>query len=301
MNYGAFNNGTNSEATTKAIRDAVAELLAQKTRKGVLYFPPGRYLVNSQIDIKFKTSLTRAISIQGEGPGISVVTFEASADNGFNISYIPSGGYEGNKGAIILKDLTIETLNAGAGDAIHLEASNTAPSPHKLIENVTITGSSTSNYWNNGIRLTNCTFTNIRGVQFQGKSNSADWEGVAVLMEGMENPVDNFITNLRVRNADKAVEITGHCEGVSIDQSIFLAINKGIHWHTDTDGHEPWLGINNCHISASEACVLAEQLMQCQINNNLFYCQAKTDVDWAGIWFSSLSPTDFDFLQIQNS
>ena len=301
MNYGASNTGADSETTTKAINDAVADLQLQTGNKGVIYFPPGRYLINDQIDIDLSDT-REGITIKGDGPGVTVLAFESSASNGFHITFPPAGGYDGNTGSIIIKDFSIETMNAGVGDAIHLVSSGTtSPAPHKLIENVTITGSSTSNYWKNGIRLTNCTFTNIRGVQFQGKSNSADWEGVAVLMEGMENPVDNFITNLRVWNADKAVEITGHCEGVTIDQSIFLAINKGIHWHTDTDGHEPWLGINNCHISASEACVFAEQLMQCQINNNLFYCQAKTDVDWAGIWFSSLSPTDYDFLQITHN
>ena len=301
MDYGAMNNGTNSAVTTIAINNAVTDLLENATFKGVLYFPPGKYLISTKIDITLPNAFS-GITVRGDGPGISVLTFEASATGGLDVSFTAGGGYENQKGSVIIKDLTVETMGVANGSGIYLHSTNTSsPAPHKIIENITLTGLETTNYWTYGIRLTDITFANINGVQYQGKSDDANWEGIAVLIEGENNPVDNFINNLRVWNSDKAVEITGTNEGVTITQSIFLAINKGVHWHTNTGGHEPWLGINNCHISASEECVMAEQLMQCQINNNLFYCQAKAGVNWAGIWFSSDAAVDYDYLQISHN
>jgi hypothetical protein len=301
LDFGALNDGTNAGATTNAINSAISQLLLQAEPKGVLYFPPGKYLVNAMIEVLLSNPF-QGISIIGDGPGISVIVFEASATGGFDISFPAGGGYDNGKGSVEIKGLSLETRGTSSGAAIHFTSLGTSsPAPSKNIENVSLSGNSPSSYWPIGIKLSDCTFANITDVKFQGKADGTSRESTAVLLEGDNNPVDTFINKLRVWNADIGVEVTGTNEGVTVSQSVFLSVNKGIFWHTDTGSHEPWFAINNCHISASEECILAHQLMQSQINNNLFYCLAKNGINWTGIYFSSDIQVPYGFHEVSHN
>lgn len=300
IDYGASNDGTNETQTTAAVNSAIQDYLALGAEaKGVIYFPPGKYKLSQTISVSL-TDNRQGITIRGEGSGISVLEFTSGAGTGIHITFGGGTGYEGNKGNIVVKDLTVETDGAGAAYGIHYEctAGTTSPGPHKIIENVTLSGTTASNYWQNGIRLTNSSFTNISGVQYQGNATGA-WAGVGIYIGGTNDPVDIFITTFRAWNLDKGIEITGNTEGITIDKSIILSVNKGIHWHTTSK--EPWLSINNCHISAKVDCIKAENAMQCQINNNLLYCQAEDATAWTGIYVENSSASDYDFMQISHN
>lgn len=293
LSYGAYSDGSNSVATTEAVQNAITALLSDG--RGVLYFPAGIYKLNSTILINLGT--TGSINIRGDGPGISRINW-TSATNGFEIIFNPEGGYDGDKRSIIVQELSLLTSAFGTGSAIKLvNNGSSAPTPLKQIKNIVTAGITTSNFWEYGVRLSGCTFTNITSLHYQGNPFSPG--GTAILLEGTNDPVDTFISNLRVFHAENGIEITGNNEGVYIDQSVILFVKKGIYWHTLAN--EPLLSITGSHINAYECCIYGENLIQGIISNNLLYQNTNYASDWNGIYLTGTASALTDFIQIAHN
>jgi hypothetical protein len=269
-----------------AVERAVEECL--KSGGGTVYFPAAAYRLEKRIHVALPAGI--GIALRGDGPGLSQLSWTGKSA-GIELRFHAEGGLDGNKGAVIVEGLTLLAQAEGAGSAIRLSCEGgTSPSPKKLVRDIVLAG------WDVGIDCHECTFTTIDNVDYQGPRALA---GVAVRFDGARDPVDNYVTRLRVFNARHGLEVLGNSEGVYLTQSTMLAVERGIHWHT-TRG-EPLLSLTATHIAASRDCVFGHNLIQPLISGNLLYQAGATDGEWAGIRLEADEPSIYDLLQVSHN
>jgi len=275
------------EGDTCAVHAALRQLFDQGG--GTLYFPGGTYQISTKVKIQQRPGV--GLAIRGDGPNLSTITW-ICRDGGITINSLPEGGFDGKKGATILEGLSLLTAhaNGGAGLTIRTTGDCTSPAPKKLIRDILFAGSTPACSWSWGLRVIDCTFTTVSGIDYQGK-------GIAVAFKGQNDPVDNYVHNLRVFGAEVGIDISGNCEGVYVSQSTLLFVERGIHWHTS--GAEPLLSVSGTHISASRDCIHASNLLQPIITGNLLY-QCGDD-DWTGIKLSANVAMPYDLGQISHN
>jgi hypothetical protein len=266
---------------TVAMTAAITATLA-KTRGGVLVLPAGIVRITSELSVTIAVK-TKSFIVSGMGREVTTLLCDG-AFHGFDFSFIASGGWEGDKNTLTVIDMTIETTNAGTYAGVRFEETSgaTSPAPSVRVENVVFCGSTTSKYWGFGVDMVDCTFATVNNVSFQGESNSlATVAGVGVRIRGNGDPVDVYINQLRVWNANIGVRVSDTAEGVYISQSTMILTNIGIVWNTTAV--EPLLTVDGCHIAAMQTCILGTNLVQPMICNNLFYQQAGLADNWIGI------------------
>lgn len=274
----------NDDATS--VGHAVDECL--KSGGGTVYFPAGSYRLDKRIEITLPAGT--GLALRGDGPGISKITWTGKSA-GIEVRFRPEGGLDGNKGGILVEGLTLLAEQPGSGSAIRLACEGgTSPSPKKLVRDVILAG------WDVGIDCHECSFTTIDGVDYQGPRPLA---GVAVRFDGSHDPVDNYVTRLRVFGAKHGIEILGNSEGVYVTQSTMLAVERGVHWHTPRG--EPLLSLTACHIAASRDCVFGHNLIQPLISGNLLYQADGRDGEWAGICLEADEPSIYDLIQVSQN
>jgi hypothetical protein len=272
-------NGSGSDDDTAAVQNAIAKCLAAKT--GVLFFPAGSYSLTKRIEIELPAGVS--LAIRGDGPGLSRIGWNCP-DGGISIRFEPAGN-----GGVIAEGLSLLTSNAKGGTALQLASiGGTSPSPRKLIRDVAISGG-----WTVGADCENCTFTTIDDVHFQGAGTTCE---AAIRFSGDHDPVDNYVSRLRVASAMTGIEVTGSCEGVYVAQCTILGVERGVHWHSPRG--EPLLSISGSHIAASRECVLGHNLIQPIISGNLFYQSGASDSGWTAVKLSADQPSIYDLIQV---
>jgi hypothetical protein len=260
-----------------SIADAFNKCIA--AGEGVVHFPAGEYRLDHPIEVDLPANV--GIAIRGDGPGISRITWTGSVD-GLVLKFPAASA-----GAVLVQGLSLLTTKPATGSALRLECrGGTSPNPIKRVRNVSIAGG-----WSVGVDCVECTFTTLDDIDFEGG-------GVAVRFSGQHEPVDNYITRLRVRSAAAGVEVSGNCEGVYMAQSTMIGVERGVHWHT-TAG-EPLLSLTGCHIAASRECVLGHNLIQPIIMGNLLYQAGRAEA-WAGIRLSADASSIYDLLQVSHN
>ncbi len=285
------------EGDTRAVKAALQDLHRQG---GSLYFPHGEYLLSERLLITETPGCP--VAIRGDGAGLSRLIWDCS-DGGIAVSFLPEGGYDGHKGAILVSGLTLLTTQPDTGTALTLDSrgDTTSPAPTKRIRDLVMAGVAPTAGWACGIRARDCTFTTITSVAFQGVGQHADLSlprrGVAIRFEGVHEPTDNAIEDLRVFGAHTGVEFAGNGEGLHVSRSTILFVERGIHW-TTTAG-EPLLSVTASHISAARDCILASNLLQPFITGNLLYQFGQRD--WTGIWLKGDEGSNTNLLQISGN
>jgi hypothetical protein len=262
-----------------AVYAAIAKCLVAKT--AVLYFPAGSYALTKRIEIELPAGAS--IAIRGDGAGLSRIDWNCP-EGGFAIRFEPAGS-----GGIVVEGLSLGTSHPSGGTAIRIASTGgTSPSPKKLIRDVAIAGG-----WTVGVDCENCTFTSVDGVDFRGAGAASD---AAIRFSGEHDPVDNYVSRLRVTSAKTGIEVTGSCEGVYVEQCTMLAVERGVHWHTPRG--EPLLSLSGSHVAASRECVLGHNLIQPIISGNLFYQSGASDAGWTAIKLSADQPSIYDLIQV---
>jgi hypothetical protein len=270
-----------------SVERAVGECL--KSGGGTVYLPAGSYRLDKRLVVDLPAGT--GIAFRGDGPGLSKLTW-AGKSAGIEIRFRAEGGLAGNAGAVIVDGLSLLATAPDAGSAVRLVSDGgTSPSPKKLVRDLVLAG------WDVGVDCNDCTFTTIDAVDFQGPRPLA---GVAVRFDGTHDPVDNYVTRLRVFGAKHGVEVLGNSEGVYVSQSTVIGVERGVHWHTPRG--EPLLSLTGTHIASSRDCVYGRNLIQPLITGNLLYQSgALPDGEWAGIRLDADEPSIYDLIQVSQN
>lgn len=148
--------------------------------------------------------------------------------------------------------------------------------------------------WSEGIVCSDLAFCSFKDITLRMPRPGA----TGILITGDTAPVDHHLSGIRVLSANTGIRIEGDVEGVYIDQATLIGVEVGIEWNTT--GHEPLLALSGSHISARQACVRANNLLQPVITGNLLY-QAGPDHPWTGIDIITERSTAYDLLQISHN
>jgi hypothetical protein len=265
-----------------AVRAALERLI--RAGGGTLYLPAGNYRFAKPLDVRPPPGV--GVAIRGDGPELSRLVWDGE-QGGIDVRFQPQGG----SGLVLIEGMSLYRAARRADSAVRLVSEGgTSPAPKKLVRDLIIGGGKDGG-WACGIDAVECTFLTLEDVDYRGGG------GTAVRFSGERDPVDNYISRLRVTSAQTGVEVVGNCEGIYITQSTMIGVERGIHWHT-THG-EPLLALSGCHIAASRDCVLGHNLIQPIITGNLLYQSPDGgDGEWAGVRLSADQPSIYDLIQV---
>jgi hypothetical protein len=155
--FGAVGDGSTNDYA--AISSALTAALASD---GTLYFPQGRYRINTALSF---SNATHNITLKGDGPNVSVIVVGATGVNGVNFNFDQVGG--GQPYGLVIEDLGFACTVAPAGTAIVVSAnpgsggvSNEHQLPTVTIRNTHVRSdyaNSGGQYtWSNGVDITDC-------------------------------------------------------------------------------------------------------------------------------------------------
>jgi hypothetical protein len=268
--------------------DAVHDALERAVRSGggTIYFPAGTYRLAKPLQTRLPPGV--GLAIRGDGPELSRLVWEGE-QGGIDVRFTPQGG------AILVEGLSLLRSGRVADSAVRLVSEGgTSPAPKKLVRDLVIGGANQGG-WACGVDAVECTFLTIDGIDFRGGGERQG--ATAIRFSGEHDPVDNYVSHLRVTSAQTGIEVTGTCEGVYVSQSTMIGVERGVHWHTPHG--EPLLAMSGCHVAASRDCVYGHNLIQPIITGNLLYQSPDGgDGEWAGIRLSAEQPSIYDLLQV---
>ena len=284
------------------ISDIQSKIANSRDKSNVIEFSPGIHKLNKMI--KFRLARGSSIQLKGHGVGITTLLWNAnSTSQGIVIEFHANGSLAGLKGGINVQNMSLindsTVKDSSALSLINYAAGGGAETPTKNVHDIGIAGSSKPKHWGYGVVLDGCNFTNVDRISYNGSNSS---EGTAILIKGKMNQVDNYITQLRVTEANNGIHVQGNTEGVYINQITMIAVKNGIYWNTDS--FEPFLSVSNSHINAVVNCILAENILQAIITDNLFYQLSRVEdknPEWSAIKIDGKSSTFFDLTVISNN
>jgi hypothetical protein len=128
--FGAYSDGTHATETTTAIRAGLTAMWGATGRGGILFFPPGQYLINGQIDITnsgLSANYTNGI-IRGAGRGATTII--GDIPNGFVFYHADAAN-----GPNEISNLSLYNASTWVGSGALCISNSSA-----LIENVNFTG-----------------------------------------------------------------------------------------------------------------------------------------------------------------
>ncbi len=284
-----FCGATNDDAT-----DDTSAFQAAANISNSIYVPAGNYVCNAAIQF------TGAGTVSGAGMGVTFITWSGSAGLFFT-------GVAGDQNPVTVSDITLLTDDTTpARTAINVDNSAQIPgstiqnrtSPRLDVRNVACKGSGTvaTTGWLNGINCVSVLHATVDGFHFEGKhgATQADIESLrGINFEGAGSPVEIVISRSWVFYADTACRASD-CEGVFISQCNFVAVDVGMQF--TAAGAEPQLNLENSHVNANVACVLATNLAQGSICSNLFYARNTATGDVTGVRL-----TDCQFTSVEGN
>jgi hypothetical protein len=232
--YGAVGDGINDDRPSiQAAVDA-----AQGADMGIVYFPPGRYLVKDNVGQPDLIAFTRPMQFLGAGPFLSIITTNQPAKNIFHAT-ITVTDLNDKVRPIIFRDLKFEAAVVRNADA--------------AIRQDVAAGS----VFAHGIRIENCHFKGQWiGVQLRGASgavieNCTFWQsipGTSPMTEAdiwIDEQVGGDSTTHLITGclfgdstgtAGKAIKITGKSGGDRIIGNLFAYYDTAIHFEIDGGG-----------------------------------------------------------------
>ncbi|MCD9004923.1 glycoside hydrolase family 55 protein [Luteimonas sp. XNQY3] len=266
--FGALGNGVSND--TAAVNSAIASIPA---RGGVIYFPSGRYLLQSRINLPDKR-----ISITGDGIGISNLEWTTSSGG---ILYQPTidaaGSGADNSREFSVSNITMRTAVAGGGVAIRAvwpETSGRVTSTFN-IKDVEIRGSDFTKNWSGGIELEGAKFSKIMNVSLYGRNSSYSAMSYGIRINSNGSSTEYYIDNTTVVFSNIGLEVRGGTgsgngpEGVYVNQGAFINVGSGVIFNTTSS--EPLLFVRGVHINAYSAGIHSNALQAIYSNNLIYY------------------------------
>lgn len=213
--------------------------------------------------------------IEGEGPEATRLLFDSG--HGLTITYDGDTTGQGDTTSITIKGLSIETVGAGAGDALRIINTETAvvnDSEETIcIDAVNISGSSGSYYWSNGIYLENVSYSQISRLFIDDGARRT--VGIYINAPGATySSVNTQINGYTSREVISAIKVRGRTEGVIVNQMVVVGCDYGVDWVATLGGGEgkkPLLSLDGTHIDTHGTAVRATDVSQIVTSSCLFY------------------------------
>ena len=224
--------------------------------------------------------------IEGDGAEVTRFVFDDTATSGISIKYSTNfaGQAQGNKTAVRVTGMDIETNRAGGGAAISI--TNTPPAGQVNetqvavdLTDLRINGATNAAYWDTHIELTNVTFPNIQNVTSQDSADRGI--GISINSTGDYAGVEYTVTNYRSNEIGTALKVRGRTEGVYLHNAAIVGGVSGIDWIATVvaGGKKPLLNMTGSHINVSGTAVKAVDVAQIIADSTLIYVTNSTTVE----------------------
>lgn len=240
--------------------------------------------VRANATIRLNKPISKSLSIgedfilTGAGRESSRLLFSESAAGGVQVNYSSNAGgqAQGNKTAIKIGGLDIETERAGGGSAIRI--TNTPPAGQVNETQVAVdlfdlrtNGANSAAYWDVHQELQNVTFPTFRDIE----SQDANRRGVALSLNstGDYSAVEFSVTNYRANAVGTALRVRGRCEGVYLTQFVAVGGDVGVDWVATSlsGGKKPLLLLSASHINVNQVAVKTTDVAQVIGGHSLIY------------------------------
>ena len=237
------------------------------------------------------------IRIEGAGPGLTRLYF-SSVKTAIEI-ILDTGRPQAHRlPSCSVADMTLVAMN-DCGTAIKLTKGDNHPTggiSHKILQNLMILTEpgKKAGSWEKGIHVNELTFVTISNLTTRLPSG----KGIAILLEGNNNPVDHHLDAIRINQGGVGIEVRGNTEGVYCSHLTMIGPDVGIRWATTS--WEPLLLLTASHINAKSCCVELNNILQPLISANSFY-QVDPEHPWTAVAILTEKSTPYDLIQISNN
>lgn len=267
--YGAIGDSDNDD--TASIQMAVDAIKVG----GVLKFPPGDYLITSDITVTDKN-----VIIQGSGMGITNLIF--SNCDGFTID-------NSTRKHVQIETLSMTTNTLGTHTAIDFNGDPSTLFKQLFVQNVSFSGEDYGKAWSTGISIKDASQSEILDCVFEGSSSDISKMVYGIYVEGSSGV---HIQRNYFNWLSTGVFVTGLSEGASVKDCFFVPCNYGIRCENNTGSY--FIAENN-HTDAISAGILSDMSLS-QINRNLIFKNGASTASFIGINISGsrCSITDND-------
>lgn len=269
--------------------EAIQQAAAEAPARGVLYFPPGEYMVGGAIRIEDKS-----IAVAGDGTGVTWVQFTNDSD-GFVFSQPSSDSAPiDEERYVTVTNLTIVAGASGSGSAISA-AWETPPSgghPHLMVSNVNVRNTEDA-YFTRGIFANNAWRARVLDFHYVGNfasMTSGDvefFDPATIGIEFIGRTVDSSITRSHLSRCDVGIwigrEQHSNTEGVRIHEATLVDTYKGIVAESG-----PWLTVTSSHFNGRRTAVELANRWEAMVSNCLFYRVGWSRTSqWTGVHLNS--------------
>lgn len=259
--------GDDREDDTEAVLRAIDQL---PQSGGVLYFPPGQYLLKQHLLIHDKP-----VTVRGEGIGLSKLVW---AEDAASVGLVVSQGARQNDQTDFtrVQHLSFYTRQKDVGEGLSINLEGQAAeecggivvnrtNPRVFLDNLEFRGQNSGMHgWWTCIKSRCALHTVLSNIHMVG---CIDRHSIGVLFEGGCGHVEIQMSQCWAFCMDHALLINDGIEGLKLTQCDFVAINNGI---TVTKSCLQLNVINN-HINSTVACINGREINQSCIMGNLFY------------------------------
>lgn len=268
-------------AVGDGVTDDSAAFQAAATASGVLYVPPGIYILNTGI-----TFTSKSVMLFGAGRELTELRFGTVAigitvENALVFSPVE------------IRDMSITTTQTLAGTAIDITWPDTFDG--RLIHKGTLSGlqiqgaNNQTQGWNKGIRYTQGCFVTITDCGILGRDTDGNTDlsqakksasQIGIEWVGGTYPVDIRVQNCFINCWDRGFDASGAPEGLDFHNCSFLYCRVGIKaaptvFSAGLGGgsamSRPLLRVSDCHFACYISCVDSNGMVQSIIHDNLFY------------------------------
>lgn len=264
--------GNNSTDNTTPLNNALAALTGNG---GCIYFPPGKYKFNSAITYNF-TSGIFSVALVGSGQDNTILTWP-SASGGMTFNYA------GINSSTHFRDLSITTGTTNGGNAIALNLSTSVANPAAFAQSdlyrVTIRGDdgySITDYWSNGVNVSNVSNINFNGLSIYGPSTP---NGTGISLVGLPGSstyaVQFNVAQSVIQSLGTGILYGSFIQGATVDATNFTGSTNAIAAAGSETGTLAQLSVTNSQfnggsVSKANGILALTGINGLQIANNLF-------------------------------
>lgn len=258
-----------------------------------IHVPSGTFLLADAITAAL--AIGQDFVMTGEGPEVSRLVFADTAANGISVTYSTngSGQAQGDKSAVRISGMDIETKRAGGGSAVRVI--NTPPSGQVNETQVAVdiadlrtNGADPASYWDIHQELENVTYPNLQNLVQQDAASRG--VGLSLNCTGGYSAVEFAIENVRANEVGTALRVRGRCEGVYAAHFVAVGGTTGIDWVATLPvggGKRPLLSLTASHINVTDTAVYAKDVSQIIGSDSLIYVTNSASAATFGFNFDS--------------
>lgn len=235
------------------------------------------------------------ITIRGTGPHNSGFVVD---DPTANFSIANSGSpYAFPYNGTLLADFSVRGgFEANTSEAMlsYVATMTGSPQRYVMIENINV--NTLGSGFNCGIQLKDASNYSTRDVQIAGYGPIRSGS-VGLRVRGTLQPIDMYNVGLKVYFCDVNIEIYGEAvsgstmEAIVFSECISIFCNYGLRCQHDT--YMPYLAVMDSNINGYKRDIVASNVTQIKIDNNLFYSADRMphEANWMGVEIGYSSAT----------